>query len=293
MKKNPSAERNKLIYYGKFGPNNTETHIADALEDLGTNILRIPLGQDLFAWIQPGDVVLLGKHLPDIASLRKYGAHTVCWVFDLYFNLPFPFVRSPEEPQFDADIVITTEESPEWAIEHYCIRQGIPKHHYYCVEPDYKYDVAFVGSSSYKARINLINHLEMMHKDRFIHVGEQLEYRGHDLNRFLATVKIVVGDSVPYPSYWSNRVYEITGRGGFLIHPEVQGLHDEFPDLPTFPYGDYETLDRMITFYLDNTKLRHEIRMDNFTRCGEFTYHHRAQQFIDLVSKRFNVCLTQ
>ena len=56
--------------------------------------------------------------------------------------------------------------------------------------------------------------------------------RGKELNDLYATAKVVVGDTLckgfNYPYYFSDRLFETTGRGGFLIHPYIKGLEDYF-----------------------------------------------------------------
>ena len=66
-----------------------------------------------------------------------------------------------------------------------------------------------------------------------------------------------------YPYYWSDRVYETLGRGGFIIHPRIKGMEDDFEDkkhLVFYEFGDFEQLKREIDFYLEADDLREEIR---------------------------------
>jgi hypothetical protein len=65
---------------------------------------------------------------------------------------------------------------------------------------------------------------------------------------------LVVGDScfAGSPRYWSDRVPEVLGRGGFLIFPRTPGL--EIPDLVTYNPGDINDLIKKIDYWLDETR---------------------------------------
>ena len=91
----------------------------------------------------------------------------------------------------------------------------------------YRCDVGFVGAKDYHAqypfRRQLVEFLEKTYKERFQHITG---LRGHGLNDFYASCKVVVGDCIfaGTPNYWSDRVPETLGRFGFMLHPQVQGL---------------------------------------------------------------------
>lgn len=227
-----------------------------------------------------------------IKELRRRGIPTVCWLFDLYWELPLGVGdRTPFDPPFDADIVFTTdgghdEQWDEIGVNHHLLRQGIhePEHILYNEEPS---GVVFVGTIYTKHRAKMHNFLKRTYGPLYKHYGRRMtggsEVRGLELNRVLAQSKLVIGDSVPIPSYWSNRVYEMTGRGGVLIHPIVEGLDDEFvPYREYIPYmrGDYDELEEIINHYLDDDKRRENIRRAGFKRCGDYTYESRVEQLL-------------
>lgn len=265
----------KILYIGKFGENNTETHIADALDDLGNNVTRFSINKDIHAAIKSSedyDFALFAKLPHEWRNfLNKCKCKTICWTFDLY---PFLF-RTLEDVSLKADIVISTGGVPDTEI----VRQGIPKSHKINIPRNYQYDVAFVGSIYSDERAWLHNYLKELYGDRYIRIGGKNEIRGIELNTFLSTVKIVVGDSEPKDNYWSNRIYEITGRAGFLIHPEVKGL--EYP--ATFKRGDQRDLRETIEYYLENETEREQLREELFNNCP--TYHERVKEFLCKISQ--------
>lgn len=154
-------------------------------------------------------------------------------------------------------------------------------------------DVIFVGSrnyhSEYPYRQQLITWLEETYEDRFGHYsGEEGALglkRGLHLNQLLADTKIVVGDSLclefDYPYYWSDRVYEIMGRGGFLIMPYIQGLEKQFEEgkeIIFYEYGDFSHLKQLIDYYLVHDSERERIRKNGFELVkSRDTYTHRWQ----------------
>ena len=78
--------------------------------------------------------------------------------------------------------------------------------------------------------------------------------RGQDLADLYASVKVLVGDSCLAGNaerYWSDRIPETLGRGGYLIHPEVEGLEQAYPTLPMYRLGDWDQLAEQIDWALD------------------------------------------
>jgi len=117
----------------------------------------------------------------------------------------------------------------ERGVNHYWMRPAVSE--VYChpgvVRSHYECDVCFVGAKEYHAcypfRGELLDFLEREYGGSFRHIQG---IRGHDLNDVYASAKVVVGDCIfaGTPNYWSDRVPETIGRGGFLLHPFVRGL---------------------------------------------------------------------
>src|SRR2546425_6987535 len=119
----------------------------------------------------------------------------------------------------------------------------------------------------------------------------QQTIRNQELNDLYASAKIAVGDSVcvdfKHEMYWSDRVYETLGRGGFIIHPYIKGLEQEFTDkenIVFYEYGNFAQLKELIDYYLE-----HEFERWNIQYAGHeyvkanCTYHNRLQQMLDIV----------
>lgn len=165
--------------------------------------------------------------------------------------------------------------------------------------PIYQNEVIFVGSRGYhpeyKYRPQLIDALKLHYGDNFKHYGGDGlgVVRGAALNQLYADTKVVVGDSLNigfnYPGYWSDRIYETTGRGGFIIHPEIDGLEKEFEygkEIATYKFGDMDGLFSQIDHYLNNPEEREAIRKAGFEKTkNNYTYAKRWEHIIKEVTK--------
>ena len=83
------------------------------------------------------------------------------------------------------------------------------------------------------------------------------------LNNLFATVRVIVGDScfAGATNYWSDRVPETIGRGGFLIFPETPGL--SIPGLVTYPPQDIPALIKKIDYFIDDDHQAERIALRN------------------------------
>lgn len=214
---------------------------------------------------------------------RQEGILTVTWVWDLYWGY-----RRRMPRQFSADLLFTTDGGHEQKWEenfpqHRVLRQGIPKKHAYIAPRRERYDVGFVGSlAGHPGRLKM---LEFCCKNySFMHLTRT---RGDLLNRALSEIRVVVGDSYPSPRYWSNRIYEMLGRGAFFLHPETPGMEEEFQDgvhYVSFRRGDLADLRSKIDYYLNHPEERLRIAKAGFEHTARnYTYHTRCRELLRVV----------
>ncbi len=301
-----------IVYIGDFKESySTERYIAHGFRELGfsvvciqEHVLRIPKVEPVLDEIMQLDpaFVLFSKGRPIgesellVEALKKRGVPTVCWLFDLYFGL------TPERERritskivpYSCEYIVSTDgghqvEFEKHGIKHHVIRQGIHKPEAVMFNEDMTHPVIFVGGNSFGTRGPLFQALKLWYGHRFTRYGEGHNYiRGIELNKLYASTKIVVGDSQPSPGYWSNRIYETLGRGGFLIHPYVEGLENEFElgtHLVTYPYGDLDKLKELINYYLINGKEREKIRLAGFKYVRKhYTYQKRCEELLKLLN---------
>lgn len=295
----------RILYFGKFIEAwRTENWVRYALQQHGVEVIPIQftnrdpsIENDLsqVRHYRP-DVVLFSKafhpyYAELISKLRASGIVTACWMWDLVWGL-----RNKVFPQFHSDILFTTDGGNEDAWEsnglahHRLLRQGIhgPEHHI-VKSGGYTHDVAFVGSLtpySHPNRKLLVEALNEVYDYKFLHIRTK---RGMNLNRWMSRVKIVVGDSYPSPNYWSNRIYEMLGRGAFLLYPRTPGLEAEFEEGKHYIGFEQYNFDEMlekITEWLPKESERERVRQAGFERCGEFTYTRRVETLLAAIQRK-------
>lgn len=286
-----------VIYLGKDKPHSTERYVKHALEQCGLTVnlynFRPEVYNKVKKYLKEDDLKFVlfskphAKGCDDFLQLCKQrGVLTVCWQWDLFWGL-----RHIKPPQFNADYLYTTDGGHQHLWDkhyphHRVLRQGIhgPQHSMY--PSDYRWDIGFVGAVKYlhPSRRALIKHLSQQYGSRFNLIQNT---RGPKLNQLLSRIKIIVGDSYPSPYYWSNRIYEIIGRGGFMLHPEVEGLEEEFiagKHYATYTRDDFDGLDQTIQYYLDHDDERESIKRNGFDLMGsQYTYLHRVKHLLSTI----------
>ncbi len=311
----------RIAFLGNFDVSySSESHHAATLELLGHEVVRLQeprvpaadiasaaLGSDLFVWVHTH-----GWNTPGIegvlAKLRDRGVPSMTYHLDLWMGL-----RRQKDMRTD----------PYWSLDHFFtvdrrmadwLNENTPVRGHYvnaavfepeCYiadgEPPHPHanDVIFVGQRNYHPewpyRPQLIDWLESTYGDRFTRIAGDTPAgttRGHDLNRLYASSKVVVGDSLclgfDYPDYWSDRAYETVGRGGFLIHPYVNGMERHFipgEHLEFYDYGDFDSLQWYIDCYLGEDAHERELirRTGQAHVKANHTYTQRWMQILEAV----------
>lgn len=310
----------RVAYLGNFGPSySTESHVALSLEDLGHEVVRIQEGEtlakdvparaegcDLFLWTQTYGLAVSGgtreeRHaMLDALHMPKVGFH-----LDLWHGLSSRAWHLAEgEPFFRLDVLYTGDggHAAEWAaagVNHRWSPPAVLGRECYLATPQraYRSDVAFVGSwkhydheEHWPARREMLQAVRARYRNRFALWPRGQAIRGDELNRLFASAKVVVGDSClagQIPRYWSDRIPETLGRGGFLIHPWVEGLEEHFIDgehLRLYPAGDHAELLRLIEHYLRYDDDRERIRRAGHEHVkAHHTYAHRMERILSEV----------
>lgn len=303
----------RVAYIGNYrAPWCTEVHIAAEIESLGHEVLRIqepPGGSDqrflnkVAHQAQGTDLLLFTRTwgLPPAATdlwrhLEAFGTVTASYHLDLYVGLEREG-RVEGDPFWTTQHVFTPDGNPDsaaWFAAH-----GI-NHHWsppavYSAEcatvmpgrhrPEFAHDVVFVGSYGYHPewpRAELIDWLTATYGDRFRRYGGDTTpgpVRGQDLNDLYASCKVVVGDSCfarPDTLYVSDRFFETWGRGGFLLHPQVDFLGREVGAYPAYTPGDWDGLSAAIDFAVDHDEYRRQAAATFGARVAAgHTYRHR------------------
>lgn len=286
----------RITFIANFGESGyDEKHIATSLENLGHTVQRIHergIAEQIIEVIDSPDLVLWFKLNNPKAKLivdycnNKYV--TACWIFDLYIGYPREYRLN--QPCFQAKYLFTTDgghhkDFIKKGFNHQVVRQGIFKDECYIAQGEKEYDVIFIGSDNpyFPERKKMMQGIDKKYNFKWFGRLNTNEVRGEDLNNLLAKAKIIVGDSVYSPKYWSNRVVETLGRGGFLIHRDVEGLRDEYPAIATYD-GTKEDLFKKIDYYLENEEERDAIIRINFIKVKDhYTMEDKCSELLNYV----------
>ena len=300
---------------------NSEWHVGETLKALGHEVDYIQEDEitpySLAYRVRGADIFLHTRTWPDKVTLEDLkmiegmGIPTVSWHLDKYTGIQrngglgtdtfwkTQYVFSPEGSD-EAKAIFKSH-----GINHFYLPAGVYEPECYLAEPELKYmhDIIFVGGgkqyahSEWPYRAKLVTWLEDTYGSRFKHYGWPDEsVRGEELNKLYASAKIVIGDSLckdfKDEYYFSDRVFETTGRGGFIIHPMIRGLEDHFNimtalepiELVVYPFNNFNKLQTVINYYLNNPYEREKVRLAGHERTKRTnTYTQRMQQMLKVL----------
>jgi hypothetical protein len=312
-----------LLYVGNFRPSwSTETYVARSFENIGELVVRLQedevdgeqvlqaasrFNADWLLYTRTWGVKDgLAGGWKMIEGLRRKGITTATLSLDLYWGLNREEMIH-EEPMWRTDIVFTADggRDADWkaaGVNHAWLPPAVYEGECWRGHPQEKYkaDVIFVGSfrayhKEWPFRQELVRGLADRYGARFQHWGDARYVRGWDLNDLYASAKIVVGDSLARPKYWSDRVPETLGRGGFLLTPEIEGMEQEgyLPRRHLLYYrrGDLGDCIARIdeTLFRAGTQLPLEQEREEIITGGmalvksRHTYAHRARGMLDAI----------
>lgn len=310
----------KITFLGNFAVSySSENHHKKSLEALGHEvialqeahvrsevILRQALESDVFVWVHTHGWPTEGIAMREVLKqLKEKGIPTLTYHLDLWLGLERQKDMQKDDYWFIEHFFTADANMAEWLnkntnIKGHYLPAGVFHEETYMAEPnnDKKWDVIFVGSKGYHPewpyRPRLINWLAETYGDRFAHFGGDGRgvVRGAELNQLYANTKVVVGDTLclnfNYPNYFSDRLFETTGRGGMLIFPEIEGLATLFgeSEVVKYKFNDFDYLKSAIDVYVANDELREIIRRRGFERTkNNHTYKHRWQSILQTIGK--------
>lgn len=302
----------------------TENDCRLALEALGCDVVCLQenrtspdtlraaaMSADLLLWTttwddaQPGTVTaqlvedLLARGIPSAAYHLDVFFGTDrggrAWWRNPAFHLQHQFTADGDHADEWAKLRPEAWQETHWlpAGVRHTVTPGTPDRAYVC-------DLAFAGTDGIRTpyhpewpyRPELLRALRAMAKRNgwaFVNPGGSEPKIPRDrMAAFYASAAVTVGDSLcvarEASRYWSDRVYEATGRAGLLIMPEIHALNarDQFGGiLPTYPWGDFDALEDLIAGLLAYPEGRETKRRvcHDVTAQGH-TYKHRMAELL-------------
>jgi hypothetical protein len=315
----------KIVFLGNFNVDYTsESHHAKSLEALGHTVVRLQEGttgaeqiqnyaleSDLFVWVHTHGWSTPTSHhgVLDMVSvlkrLKREGIPSLTYHLDLWMGLAREkdleadsFYRHIEH-FFTVDKLMADWFNENTEVKGHFLPAGVFGGECRMAEAATEIDVIFVGSRGYHPewpyRPQLIDWLRDNYR-LFRHVGGDGDtgtVRGQDLNRWYARAKIAVGDTLckgfDYPYYMSDRIFETTGRGGFIIHPYIKGIEDFFEidkEIVTYKFENFGELREKVDYYLAHDEEREAIRRAGHERTKrDHTYTRRWEEILATVAK--------
>lgn len=297
----------------------SETHHKKSLEALGHTVIALQETQassemildeamksDMFVWIHTHGWKTPGSIKMDsvLKYLKMANIPTVSYHLDLWMGLQRQKDLENDSVYKSIEHFFTVDKQmAEWFnkntnVKGHYLPAGVFKDECYIApKSSTSKDVIFVGSRGYHPehayRPKLIDWLKSTYGNRFEHLGGDGlgVVRGEKLNQLYSDTKVVVGDSLcinfNYPYYWSDRVYETLGRGGFIIHPYIKGMEEHFTDkehLVFYEFGNFEQLKELIDYYILHSIEREKIRIaGNEHVKANHTYENRWKEIINTV----------
>lgn len=311
-----------VAYLGNFVPeHSTENHVKQAFEHLGHTVIRVQEDRpadwerlilempkiDLVIWTTTTRMAAMIGHQTQwrmLAAARQAGKLTVGFHLDRWWGLERE-TAVWNSPFFRCDHVFTADgghqkEFAEVGVNHHWLSPAISLNETEPGEESAKFraDIAFVGSWRGDYHSEWIHRPELIRWLKAIYPGialwprpNQPQIRGKELRDLYASVRVVIGDSClagNITRYWSDRIPETLGRGGFLLHPHVDGLDEHYiagEHLVTWHAGDWTALRGKIDHYLGHEEERHRIAAAGQAWVIEkHTYDHRVQEILSEIS---------
>lgn len=285
-----------------------------------TRTLDIPRqaqDHDLLLWTQTYGLAESGgtreERFQMLQWLRDMNIPSVGFHLDKWWDLPRQ-QQIYDEPFFRVDWLFTADGGNQdrfqkLGINHYWSPPGIYKQECILGNPvvQWNRDIGFVGNHrggyhpEWRHRAELIRFLQRTYRskcgfwpngrDTFVYNGiESTQFRGSNLSNLYASVKVLVGDSCLIGNrgfYFSDRIPETLGRGGFLLHPWFQGIDEQYTDgkhLRLWHIGDWGELRKLIAYYIEHDEERKTIALEGHRHVLEnHTYENRMCMVLETV----------
>lgn len=276
----------RIVFLGNFDfPFSTESHHKWTWEKMGHEVIALQenrattdqvvsacQGAQIFqyththGWNTPGSFGLEEM----LRRVHGMGVRSFSYHLDLYWGLNTLDRREErigQHPSWKVNYFFSTDGANQSkyqsrGVNHIYLPAGVVEYGCYKGQftPVLASDIGFVGSVGYHPeypfRTQMIENLRKMYGGQFrVYNG----MREAALNNVYASCKIVVGDHcmAGMPYYWSDRLPETCGRGGFIIYPRTEGM-----TIPTATYEpqNMQSLYNQIAIYMNNPQERDRIR---------------------------------
>jgi len=305
-----------ILFLGNFSAEfSSENYYRKTLHDMGHHVIalqeRVATAQDILSHKKIDAFVWVHTHgwdTPGMLDVLKefcnQGIPTLGYHLDLYMPLE-RWKQYENSDYFKVQHFFTVDQlMSEWlnkntATNGHYIPAGCYEGDCYLGKPDYQkypHEIIFTGAKTYHPeypyRGQLIEWLQKNYGSKFAHYGNGgglPVVRGPELNNLYASAKIVIGDTLcknfDYPYYFSDRLFEVPGRGGFMIFPYIKGLEWMYKigeEIESYEYNNFQQLENKINHYLRAPVEREKIKLAGHNKVkAVHTYRKRWEYILE------------
>lgn len=296
-----------IVYVAKHdsGGNDDEGAIHYALESLGHKVQRVREVMGHKAPNVEGDVCLFHKW-EDVASIRRMPCPKVFWYFDLVeYEDPTLAKRNANRVAWMRRIVPAVDlgfcTDGDWVNKDQSgkllrLLQGADVRYagrgegqdIDCDPPINTPPILLTGiRNGGRLRSSFVDEMAITYGTSFQNVTHGIHQQS--LADLIARSRFIVAPDGPVTDhYWSNRVYNTLGFGGFLLHPYCATLTQHYHHgREIVYYANRRELHELIKQYWNAPEERLRIAMGGLDRTlREHTYTHRCRQLMNIIRER-------
>ncbi len=294
----------RILYLARHNnpfSNDDEGGIAGSLRELGHEVECIDEHkiQLLDRPKVKGDIILF-HHCKSFSFLQRNPIPKVFWCFDrIYWDSPRMSTRNAQRVEWINKATEISElgfcTDGDWVEQDKSgklvwLMQGFNQYLPRVKAPNLTSNkILFTGGGRDYGRDEFISEMKVKYGDRFIHVPKGA-YKERLVN-LIEDSAIVVAPPTPVTErYWSNRVYVTMGMGGFLLHPFVDTLGQDFDATELIMYESMIGLQYTIDWFIKNVDERESIRRRSQEQIlVHHTYKDRCQTLITIVRERLGI----
>lgn len=262
------------------------------------DIVRASTDADMLLWMRTHDYNIKGGDgFAMLRSVENLGVATAAIHFDLYWGVRYRLPKIGVDPWWSAQHVFTADGGDRlWRQKkvnhHWCPPPFGTRYLGYGKAKNARARMAvFVGSNIPSIhsphRTQMIRWARKQWGSNFEHIGKTPSGRiyGQDLNDLYANTKVVLGDSVLTPFYWSDRLPRTLGRGALLAYPKTAGMKEwGFTDdvMITFTPGSFHEIAQKLA---SMTSAERKSRKDAAIQLirDRHLWRHRLQHIAEVV----------
>ena len=283
------------------GGGDDEGAIAYAIQQLGHEVIKVPESRNTPRY-QRVDLTLFHKWEPN----RTFTSPSVFWYFDLVdYSDPGISKRCALRKRWMSRVLPMVDlgfcTDGDWVANNTTgklvwLPQGADERVVGC-NPSYKtIPLLFTGiaDGGGAGREQWVEWCREMYGNRFTQVSSGV-YREELRNLVGHSQVVLCPDSPVTHNYWSNRVYNLAGFGGTIVHPYCRKLEEHFKEgseILFYTPGDRESLRTAISLILhpDSKEYCDELGTNALARVRkEHLYRHRCETLIATVKERLKI----